>query len=49
MPAAAEGLRGLTYESCLVYLDDVIVISHTLKEHLLNPRKVFQQFREAHL
>jgi hypothetical protein len=42
-------LRGLTYDSCLVYLDDVIVISRTFQEHLLNLRKVFQWFREARL
>jgi hypothetical protein len=40
-------LRGLTYDSCLVYLDDVIVIGRTFEEHLLKLRKVFQRFREA--
>jgi hypothetical protein len=42
-------LRGLTGESCLVYLEDVIVIGRTFREHLLNLRKVFQWFRESHL
>jgi hypothetical protein len=42
-------LRGLTYDSYLVYLDDVIVIGCTLQEHLFNLRKVFQRFREARL
>jgi hypothetical protein len=42
-------LRGLNYDSCLTYLDDVIVIGRTFQEHLLNLRKVFQRFREAHL
>jgi hypothetical protein len=42
-------LRGLTGESCLVYLDDVIVVGHTFQEHLLNLRKVLQRFREARL
>jgi hypothetical protein len=41
-------LRGFTYESCVVYLDDVIVIGRTFLEHLLNLRKVFQEFRETH-
>jgi hypothetical protein len=41
-------LRGLTGESCLVYLDHVIVIGRTFQEHL-NLRKVFHRFREAHL
>jgi hypothetical protein len=40
-------LRGLTYDSCLVYLDDVIFIGRTFEEHLHNLRKVFQRFREA--
>jgi hypothetical protein len=42
-------LRGLTYDSCLVYLDDVIVIGSTFQGHLLNLRKVFERFREARL
>jgi hypothetical protein len=42
-------LRGLTYESCLVCLDDVIVIGSTFPEHLLNLRKGLQRFREAFL
>jgi hypothetical protein len=42
-------LRDLTYESCLVYLDDVIVIGRKFQEHLLNLREVLQQFREARL
>jgi hypothetical protein len=33
-------LRRLTYDACLVYLDDVIVIGRTFEEHLLNLRKV---------
>jgi hypothetical protein len=34
-------LRGLTYDACLVYLDDVIVIGHTFQEQLNNLQKVF--------
>jgi hypothetical protein len=30
-----------------MYLDDVTVIGSTFEEHLLNPWKVFQWFREA--
>jgi hypothetical protein len=40
-------LRGITYDSCLMYLDDDIVIGRTFEEHLLNLRKVFRWFREA--
>jgi hypothetical protein len=42
-------LRGLTYEACLVYLDDVIVIGCTFQEQLDNLRRVFQWLQEAHL
>jgi hypothetical protein len=37
------------YDSCLVYLDDVIVIGHTFPEHLRNLKKVFERLREAFL
>jgi hypothetical protein len=42
-------LRGLTYEACLAYLDDVIVIGRTFQEQLYNLQKVFQRLRQAHL
>jgi hypothetical protein len=42
-------LRGVRYDSCLVYLDDMIVTGRTFQEHLLNLRNVFQRFREDHL
>jgi len=42
-------LRGLMYDACLVYLDDVIVIGRTFQEQLGNLRKEFQRLREAHL
>jgi hypothetical protein len=42
-------LRGLIYDSYLVYLDDVIVIGRMFQEHLLNLRRVFQRFREVRL
>jgi hypothetical protein len=40
-------LLGLTYDVCLVYLDDVIIIGRTFQKHLLNLRKVFQRIRET--
>jgi hypothetical protein len=53
-PATFEGLmvtvlRGLTYDSCLMYFYDVIVINCKFQEHLLNLQKMFHQFREARL
>jgi hypothetical protein len=40
-------LRGLSYDSYLVYLDGMIVNGRTFREHLLNFRKVFERFRET--
>jgi hypothetical protein len=40
---------GLTYESCLLYQDDVIMIGRLFQEHLLNLWKEFQLFWEAYL
>jgi hypothetical protein len=39
-------LSDLTHESCLAYVDDVIAIGRTFKEHLLNQQKAFQLFQE---
>jgi hypothetical protein len=53
-PATFEGLMeavllGFTYDICLMYLDDVIIIGRIFQEHLLNLRKVYERFREARL
>ena len=42
-------LAGLTYTSCLVYLDDIIIMSRSLDEHLSRLREVFSRIRSAHL
>ncbi|KAI5753631.1 hypothetical protein M8J77_001985 [Diaphorina citri] len=42
-------LRGLTWKTCLVYLDDIIVIGKTFQEQLDNLRAVFIRLRNAHL
>lgn len=42
-------LRGLTWKTCLVYLDDIIVIGKDFNEHFLNLKEVFNRFRNAHL
>jgi hypothetical protein len=53
-PAAFERLmeivlRGPTYSSFIVYLDNVFVSGHSTQEYLLNLRKLFQRLRKAHL
>jgi len=42
-------LSGLTYEQCLIYLDDIIIFSASFDEHLHRLTNVFKALREAHL
>ena len=42
-------LSGLHWETCLFYLDDIIVFSSTWEEHLARLRQVFEQLRHADL
>jgi hypothetical protein len=40
-------LRGLQNEICLVYLDDIVVYSTSLDEHIQRLREVFERLRNA--
>lgn len=40
-------LKDLQNHVCLVYLDDIIVFSTSLQEHILNLEKVFRKLRES--
>ena len=42
-------LAGLQWQTCLVYLDDVIVFGRDFEEHLVRLREVFERFRQAGL
>ena len=42
-------LCGLTYLTCLVYLDNVIVFGQTFDEQLERLSEVFDRFRKANL
>ena len=42
-------LSGLHLETCLFYLDDIIVFSSTWEEHLARLRQVFERLRHAKL
>lgn len=36
-------LRGLNFKSCLVYVDDILVLSQTFEEHLNHLKQVFSR------
>lgn len=42
-------LRGLHWKTLLIYLDDVVVFSGTIKEHLDRLKEVFERLRQAGL
>ncbi|KAL2076396.1 hypothetical protein ACEWY4_028006 [Coilia grayii] len=42
-------LQGLSWKTCLVYLDYIIVYSNTFAEHLLHLKDVFERLRAANL
>ena len=42
-------MQGLTWEACLVFLDDIIVISLTFKQHLERLNAVFNRLKLANL
>jgi len=42
-------LAGLTWEICLVYLDDLVVFSRTFEDHVVRLQAVFDRLRTANL
>jgi hypothetical protein len=42
-------LKGLQWQVCLLYLDDIIIFSHNLNDHFQRLTTVFQRIREANL
>lgn len=42
-------LQGLHWSTCLVYLDDIVIYSRTIEEHLARLAEVFTRLREANL
>ena len=49
--ASFEGhiLRGLEYRFALIYIDDIIIFSKSLDEHLTHLEDVFRRLREANV
>ncbi|GFV62219.1 retrovirus-related Pol polyprotein from transposon 412 [Trichonephila clavipes] len=41
--------RRTLYETCLVYLNDIIILGGSFEEHLKNIRRVLQKLKEANL
>lgn len=42
-------MAGLTYEKCLVYLDDLIIMGRNLSDHNKNLMDVFERLRKVNL
>lgn len=42
-------LKGLSWKTCLVYLDDIIVVGKNVEDHMRNLEEVFKRMREANL
>lgn len=42
-------LQGLQGKICLVYMDDIIIFSTSLQEHIVNLKSVFERLRQANL
>ncbi|GFX27804.1 retrovirus-related Pol polyprotein from transposon 17.6 [Trichonephila clavipes] len=42
-------LGRLSYEACLVHLDDIIIVRCSFEEHLKNIRRVLQKLKETNL
>lgn len=49
MDNVLRGLRGLQGIHCLVYLDDIIIYSTSLQEHIVKLRKIFDRLRQTNL
>ena len=42
-------LAGLQWTTCLVYIDDIIIVGRTFDEHLNNLQRVFERLKQAGL
>jgi len=44
-----SGERGLEYRYALIYVDDIIIFSKSVEEHLAHLEEVFKRLREANI
>ena len=42
-------LAGLEWKSCFVYINDILVCSRTLEDHIRNLKQIFERLRKANL
>lgn len=42
-------LRGINFKFCLVYVDDILVFSHSFEDHIFHLEQVFSRLRDAYL
>ena len=42
-------MRGLEYRYALIYIDDLIIFSKSVDEHLVHLEEVFKRLREANI
>ena len=42
-------LQGLQWETCIIYIDDIIVFAKTIEEHLKRVEQVFERLKQAGL
>ena len=42
-------LRGLEYRFALIYIDDIIIFSKSVEDHLVHLEEVFRRLREANV
>lgn len=42
-------LKGINFKFCLVYVDDILVFSHSFEDHISHLEQVFSRLRDAYL
>ena len=40
-------MKGLSWKTCLIYIDDIIVVGKTVEDHMKNLEEVIEKLRSA--